>query len=357
MVSTWRATSNGLEGRAEAANSTCLILDEMGEVDAKEASATAYMLANGQGKQRATKNGDAREVKQWATMGLSSGEVTLASKLLENRGQRSKAGQSVRLLDIPSTERDFGAFDFLHGFEQPSAFSDAVSKVSAASYGLAGRAFVEFILKDIGATKLAGDAKVSEFELIALGNHPHADGQVRRAAKRFGLIAAAGELAIDAGIFPFEVGFVQDACRLGFELWLGQRGGTQSAEKFEAIERVRDAISKHGDSRFQKLEADEETRTLSFILGNNVNNRLGWYVHPVGGHEALYMFSASAWKLEIFAGLSSQRASRHLYEAGFLEVDAGNRLTKRAPRIVEGRPRIYAVKASILSGEYEAENE
>ncbi|VTM37711.1 DNA primase [Klebsiella quasipneumoniae] len=49
---TWRATGNALEGIALRRNDAVLMLDEISEVDGREASRIAYMLGNGQGKAR-----------------------------------------------------------------------------------------------------------------------------------------------------------------------------------------------------------------------------------------------------------------------------------------------------------------
>lgn len=50
----WRATSNGLEGLAALHNDGLLILDELSQMEPKEAGESAYLLANGQGKARAS---------------------------------------------------------------------------------------------------------------------------------------------------------------------------------------------------------------------------------------------------------------------------------------------------------------
>ena len=44
---TWRSTINAMEGLAMVSNDNVLTLDELGQVDAKDAGETAYMLANG----------------------------------------------------------------------------------------------------------------------------------------------------------------------------------------------------------------------------------------------------------------------------------------------------------------------
>lgn len=58
----WRATANGLEGLASLHNDGLLILDELSKCDPNEAGEAAYLLANGQGKVRAQRNGTARAI-------------------------------------------------------------------------------------------------------------------------------------------------------------------------------------------------------------------------------------------------------------------------------------------------------
>lgn len=64
----WRATSNGLEGLAALHNDGLLILDELSQIDPKEAGENACLLANGRGKARA-----ARQSASWRLIFLSAG--------------------------------------------------------------------------------------------------------------------------------------------------------------------------------------------------------------------------------------------------------------------------------------------
>ena len=98
---TWRATANGLEGAAALCNDGLLILDELGEIDPREAGAAAYMLANNAGKARARRDGLARPTATWRLLFLSSGEIGLADHMRE-AGKRVRAGQEVRLADLPA---------------------------------------------------------------------------------------------------------------------------------------------------------------------------------------------------------------------------------------------------------------
>jgi putative DNA primase/helicase len=71
-VRAWRATANGLEGAAASGSDTVLILDGVGVVDARDAAAAIYGLANGCGKTRAARDGSLREPKSWHVLTLST---------------------------------------------------------------------------------------------------------------------------------------------------------------------------------------------------------------------------------------------------------------------------------------------
>jgi putative DNA primase/helicase len=75
------------------------MLDELSQVQPREAGEIAYMLANGSGKLRANIKGEAREKATWRLLFLSSGEVTLAEHMTEG-GKKARAGMEIRLVDI-----------------------------------------------------------------------------------------------------------------------------------------------------------------------------------------------------------------------------------------------------------------
>jgi putative DNA primase/helicase len=71
----WRTTDNALEAIAAQHSDCLLILDELAQVDPKTAGECAYMLANEQGKARATRNGTPRARQTWRLLFLSAGEL------------------------------------------------------------------------------------------------------------------------------------------------------------------------------------------------------------------------------------------------------------------------------------------
>lgn len=333
FLHTWRATSNGLEGVATAANATLLALDELGEVNAREAGAAAYMLANGTGKARASRSGTARPSARWRVAVLSSGEITLADKIAE-AGGRAAAGQAVRLIDVLADGRKHGAFDELHGAENGSAFADRIRRATAEAYGTAGAAFVEKIMANRETVTEQTRAAMAGFrDLAAQRFGISGEGQAERVSARLGLVAAAGELATAFGITGWQRGDARDAALDVLGGWLSGRGGSGPLEETDAIDRVRAFLAAYGASRFEPVVQTDDARP--------VINRAGWR----DGDS--FLISADAWR-EIHRGADPSRSARHLADARWLTPGDGRNLAARAPRTVEGRPRVYVVSAEIL---------
>jgi uncharacterized protein (DUF927 family) len=139
----WRATANGLEGLAALHNDGLLILDELSQIDPKEAGEAAYLLANGQGKSRANRSGAARQAARWRLLFLSAGEVPL-SVLVAQSGRKTNAGQEIRMADIESDAgAGMGAFEHLHDHPTPAAFAQTLKDAAMKQHGAVGmlRAF------------------------------------------------------------------------------------------------------------------------------------------------------------------------------------------------------------------------
>lgn len=333
----WRATTNGLEGVAAACNGTLMALDEMGEIDGREAGKAAYMLANGVGKARANRSGGSRPSLRWRVALLSSGEISLADKMAEG-GERIKAGQEIRLLDIIADRQKHGAFDDLHGHASAAGFADAANSAASQTFGTAGPRFVEHLLTDLDGHRRTIRDGIEAFQQMAeersgIGD---ADGQVKRAVRRLGLIAAAGEAATVFGITGWATGDASDAMLIILEIWLAERGGAGAGEAAEAIRRTREFISRHENSRFEPLRADGEGGPERIV------NRAGWR-----DGEKVYI-STDIWSSEIHRGSDGRRAARHLEAAGYLITDTGGRLTRKLPRGADSRPNTYCVPLSIL---------
>jgi putative DNA primase/helicase len=335
-VRAWRATANGLEGAAASATDTALILDELGVVEARDAAAAVYGLSNGSGKARASRDGSLREPKSWRVIFLSSGEIPIATKLQEDRGRRARAGQLVRLLDIPADAgKGFGAFDSGGPDGDAGALSKRMKQAAQSAFGMTGPEFVRRLI----AEKIDGETVrnlVSQF--VAATVPAGADGQCDRAAQRLGLIMAAGELATMLGVTPWREGAARDAAQWALAQWIEGRGGVEPAEARQSIEAVRLIIEAHGESRFEQIEGESEARP--------VNNRLGW--RRGEGPDREWLIPPEIWKSEICAGLDPKAVARALGERGMLQKASDG--WQCVVKIDGTARRVFVVLSTIFAG-------
>ena len=328
----WRATSNGLEGVASLMNDSLLALDEISQCDPREVGAIVYQLANGVGKQRASRTGSARSVLRWRCFVLSSGERTIGTSMLEG-GHRIKAGQSVRLLDVPA-QREYGAWDNLHGHVSGAALSDHLRAAARKHYGHAGRAFLERLTSDT-ATSHANALEAIKAKSFELSGD---DGQVKRSAARFALLGLAGELATAYKVTPWPAGAAIAAAVDCFQAWEQLRGiAPCGLERQQVVERLLAFLDRHGDARFSSDGVDDA----------QVRDRAGWWRGE--GSERIYLFNADALR-EALRGFDLARALDVLQELGAIEPPGADGVRSRPVRIAGRLSRLYAVKFSALSG-------
>jgi putative DNA primase/helicase len=115
-----------------------------------------YGLANGSGKARAARDGSLREPRTWRVLILSTAEIPIATKLGEDRGRKARAGQLVRMLDIPADRgKGFGAFDHGGPGNDAGALAKAFKQAAISDYGTAGPEFVRRIIAS-GAEEVRG---------------------------------------------------------------------------------------------------------------------------------------------------------------------------------------------------------
>jgi putative DNA primase/helicase len=324
----WRATSNGMEGAAALFNDCLLALDEISECDPREVGAIVYALGNGQGKQRASRTGAARSVRRWRCLVLSNGERTIETAMLEG-GYKAKAGQGVRLLDIPAS-RTFGAWDNLHDYGSGAALSDAIKQAATTQYGQAGRAFLE---------RLTFDARnIPEYlgTIKSLPRFAVEDGQHKRAAARLALIALAGELATEYGITGWQEGEAIEAAQDALGCWQDLRGSGPT-ERGQVLAQMVSFIDRHGDARFSDADNDNDN-------GRPVQNRAGWWRDSSSGRQ--YLFNKDGMR-EALKGFDFGRALDILRAAEVL-TDGSSGKQSKAHRIGGRTVRLYTIDAGQL---------
>lgn len=305
----WRATANGLEAMAAQHNHMLLILDEIAQVDPGAAGETAYMLANGQGKQRASRTGGVRARQTWRLMFLSTGEIGLAQHMASG-GKRVRAGQEVRLIDLQADAgANLGVFENLHGEPDGAAFAARLKQAITRYHGTAALEFIERCANEPGA--VADEvkqltAKAVESWIGELAQEP--EGQVRRVAERFAFIAASAEVATALGITAWEHDDATTAARRCFMEWVAERGTPANMESKLIIEQVRQFLARHGEGRFQSLDPEapgERRRTIY--------NRAGW--KKTIDAQVEYFLDRDVFKTEVCAGFDPRTVCRVLNEA------------------------------------------
>lgn len=130
LIKSYNSTNVGLELTAGFLHSLPFCLDESQMANKFTIEKDLYMLAQGQGKSRGTKNITARNLPTWRNITLSTGEKPLTD---DNSG----AGAINRILSIESNEM---LFDKTAGAE----FANIIKQ----NYGFFGKKWISFILEN-----------------------------------------------------------------------------------------------------------------------------------------------------------------------------------------------------------------
>lgn len=344
----WRATDNGIEAQAAQHSDALLVLDELAQLDPKVAGESAYMLANGQGKARAGRSGAARPRLAWRLLVLSAGEVGLADHMAEANKRRT-AGQELRMIDLPADAgAAMGLFEATHGREGPGALALHLVRACEATHGTPGRAWLEWLTN---RTESLGRTLRERMDKIAGQVVPEAAaGQVQRAGRRFALVAAAGEMAAEAGLTGWPKGDATAAVRRCFDAWIAARaGGIGISEETQMVRQARQWFGLHGEARFTdwtRADDDHAPKTM---------NRAGWR-KPVKSSNGLdellgweWYVLIDAFRAEVCKGFNYKAVQRLLAERGHLVPAHGNHYAHTASPPGADRCQVYRVKSSILS--------
>ncbi len=312
----WRATDNGLESLAVQRCDALMVLDELAQLDARVAGEAAYLLANETAKIRSTKGGAPRPSPTWKTLILSAGEVGLAAHMAE-ANKRPRAGQEIRLIDLPADAgAGVGVFNVLHGETDGAALSNRLVHACSRVYGAPGRDFLEWAVSH--ADELPNRLRNRIDELVAEWVPPNASGQVSRAAHRFALVAASGELAVKANAVQWPLDEPARAAKALFDEFVKNRGGFENSEKYQMQRQLRAFFETHGSARFEdvsRVADDHAPKTM---------HRAGFRTIPKDDAETFYyLVSLEIFRGEIAQGYDYKAMLRMLKDAGFLKPDKG----------------------------------
>jgi len=344
----WRATSNGIEALAAQHSDGLLCLDELAQLDPKEAGEAAYLLANGSGKTRADRTGKARPRLTWRLLFLSAGEVGLADHMAE-AGRRTRAGQELRMIDLPADARaGLGIFETLHEFDSGGALAQHLTRAAETTYGTPGRAWLEHLADSTEG--LAATLRERMDRAAGRLVPETASGQVQRVGRRFALVAAAGELATEAGLTGWPPGTATDAAHHCLNAWIESRpGGIGLSEDAQIMRQLRQWFGAHGEARFtdwSRADDDHAPKTM---------NRAGWRraIKTASGLEVLtgweWFILPDVFRAEVCKGYSERAALKLLKDRGHLHTEPGRGgyTCKAKPPGADG-VMVYRVQSSLL---------
>jgi putative DNA primase/helicase len=349
-IKPWRATSNGLEGIAAAHCDAALCLDEMGQVDGREAGEMAYMLANGFGKSRARRDGSSRAPVEWRVFLISTGELSIADKMRE-AGKQPRAGQEVRLVDIPADAgAGLGIFETLHGWPNADIFARHLKDQSSRFYGTPIREFLAQLSDNMARDQEGFLQRFREMrDEFVRNNVPRgASGQVTSVAGRFALIAAAGELATAMGITGWPEDAAEHAARVCFAAWLRRRGGAGAQEIEAGIAQVRAFIESHGASRFD-TPWDRAHDDAGTPIEAKIVNRAGFKKRTRMDSAWDYLITTETWKNEVCKGFDASAIAKELAARGLLLPGPDGRMSKSEYIPGVAQTRVYHVTSAILA--------
>ncbi len=364
----WRATSNALEAIAAQRCDGLLILDELAQVDPRDAGEAAYLLSNEQGKARSTRTGQARPCLSWRLLFLSAGEISLSQHMAEG-GKRSKAGQELRLADIPADAgAGLGIFNVLHDVSSGAALSAQLGHASEALYGTAGHSFLEWLTAHVD--ELRGRIREDIERFAAQWVPEAASGQVQRVGRRFALVAAAGELASAAGVTGWPEGEAARGARACFNAWLAARGGLGDAEEGHMLRQVQRLLEERGASNFawwhrvgddrapnpterwgmRRLVDSKGKPIIRSESDGQEYNRAADFAADDDETAVEFYVLAESFKARLCEGYDHVAVARLLLKRGHLipEKDGG-RLDRKERVKGLGPVRVYRLRSSVLS--------
>lgn len=322
---TWYGTALGIANEAEAHNDSLLPMDEIGQgTSAKDVATSAYTLFNGAGKLQGAKEGGNRELRRWRTVAISTGEKDVETFLAEE-GIRAKAGQLVRLLNIPM-EKSTVHHEHANGYDHAKALKAAYTE----NHGATGREWVKWLASQQQEAKDAVKAARERWDGLIPENY---GDQVKRVADRFAILEAA--LIAGQYLTGWSEQASRDAIQHCFNAWVGEFG-TGSKEHQQIIAQCEAFLNRFGFSRYLPYpDTDPRDLPIKDLAGYRVDGKREddlskFYTYPAIFEE------------EISAGFNPVAFGKVLALAGMLER-GGDRLKKKALKKIGGKQHAFYV--------------
>ncbi len=249
-----------------------------------------------------------RKRLSWAVFTVSAGEMTLAEHAAAV-GNRTRGGADVRLLN---TEADAGAgmgmFEDLHGAASPDVFARQLKGAAQHYYGAVMRKFLRSLVVNRTRVTKYVRAKLQEFQKSVPAG---ASGEIRRAAERLRLVAAAGELATAFRLTGWQKGEAFGAARRVLNEWIRSRGTLGGSDVDAGVNAVRAFILRN-PSRFEQISPAPHSNGQQ-----SIRDRVG-FVKMEGEKPLEYYIFRETFQREVCAGFSWKAVARELRALGHL---------------------------------------
>lgn len=344
LITSWNATTNGLEIHAGTANHTVICLDEIHEASPKEVDAAAYMIQNGKSRLRMKPDGSPYPKVNWNSALYSTGEVSVADRLAAGRREQ-KLGQEARIPSIPiECRQKLVVFEDLHGQGSSKAFVEAFSQACKNVFGVVGPAYVEALVSQ--KSRVETEAMETMKEFIELVRPSFRHEFAAPVADSFALVAAAA--VIVDGYLGFNLG--KDEIFKGvekvFTRWMDEFDFENIDPVRKVLRIVADELQSRRSEFLRVADADTMYRKDGKIPGyKEFDKDLGcnvYYIYPKVFSKAFCKANKlnpnSAWKL------------LHEHDLLLTSISRDGQVEGTVRRKIEsnGNERYYAIKDSIF---------
>jgi putative DNA primase/helicase len=328
-IKSWRTTDNGLEGISAKHNDCLLILDEMGQVDSSKIGEIAYMLAGGSGKTRSDIYGEARDVRRWRLLLLSTGEIDLSTHMAESK-KTTHAGQEVRLINIPAKPgiNSHGIFESIHGFNNGASFVEYLSEASNKYHGAPIVEFIRRVIEDYEKIRVRFKKELPIIKSVFLPKE--SEEQDERVFSMFLFIGFAGELASEYNITSWDRREALKAAIACFTSWMDGKDGAGNQEKRALLDQVKLYFELYSNSRFPDIYEDRITTVSA-----------AGYKQTIHTGETVYYVFPKVFKHEICKGFNYKTAANILKQVGWIIPDSSG-TTYTSKKIHDKTYRVYS---------------
>ena len=176
-----------------------------------------------------------------------------------------------------------------------------------------------------------------------------ATGQIHRVARRFAVVAAAGEIATAAGITGWPEGEAACSAKACFQAWLAERGGVGNIEETRMLQQVRRFLEQHGNGRFTDWDrpTDKDSHAPRTLYRAGVRRAVKDAAGDFEGWE--YYVLPETFQTEICDGYDYKAVARVLLAREALRPDKGRAFdcNRHLPDI--GKTRCYRITPGIFS--------